>query len=144
MTDDSEMALPGLWLTLRARDARGLLRFLREAFGFEESVVYDDGDRVAHAELLWPHGGGVMLGSAGPAADGSRGEDDPWALRPSSGGAYLVTDSPDELFERATAAGATVILQPYDTDHGSREFAVRDREGNRWSFGTYRGQARPR
>lgn len=41
--------------------------------------MYDDGDRVAHAELLWPHGG-VMLGSAGPSPDGSRGEDDPWAL----------------------------------------------------------------
>ena len=28
------------------------------------------------------------------------------------------------------------------TDYGSRDFAVRDPEGNRWSFGTYRGEPR--
>jgi uncharacterized glyoxalase superfamily protein PhnB len=142
MTDQNQIPLPALWLTLRARDARGLIQFLVEAFGFEESVVYGDGDHVGHAELLWPLGGGVMLGSAGNAPDGARGEDDPWALRPGSGGAYLVTDAPDELFERAVTRGATVISKPYDTDYGSREFAVRDPEGNRWSFGTYRGQPR--
>jgi uncharacterized glyoxalase superfamily protein PhnB len=54
-------------------------------------------------------------------------------------GVYVVTDAPDELFERAVAAGAAVIRKPEDTDYGSREFAVRDPEGNRWSFGTYRG-----
>ena len=31
---------------------------------------------------------------------------------------------------------------PHDTDYGSRDFAVRDPEGNRWSFGTYRGEPR--
>jgi uncharacterized glyoxalase superfamily protein PhnB len=30
----------------------------------------------------------------------------------------------------------------HDTDHGSRDFAVRDPEGNRWSFGAYRGEPR--
>jgi uncharacterized glyoxalase superfamily protein PhnB len=142
MTNENEISLPGLWLTLRARDAGGLIRFLVEAFGFEENAVYADGDHVAHAELLWPLGGGVMLGSAGAGPDGSRGDDDPWALQPGSAGSYVVTDAPDELFERAVAAGATVIRKPYDTDYGSREFAVRDPEGNRWSFGTYRGAPR--
>ena len=28
----------------------------------------------------------------------------------------------------------------HETDCGSRDFAVRDPEGNRWSFGTYRGE----
>jgi uncharacterized glyoxalase superfamily protein PhnB len=27
-------------------------------------------------------------------------------------------------------------------DYGSRDFAARDPEGNRWSFGTYRGEPR--
>ena len=142
MTNENEIPLPGVWLTLRARDAGGLIRFLVEAFGFEESVVYAEGEQVAHAELLWPLGGGVMLGSAGDAPNGSRGDDDPWALRPGSAGAYVVTEAPDELFARALAAGDAVITKPYDTDYGSREFAVRDPEGNRWSFGTYRGQPR--
>ena len=35
----------------------------------------------------------------------------------------------------------------HDTDYGSRDFAVRDPEGDRWSIGTYRGspgRTRPR
>ena len=37
---------------------------------------------------------------------------------------------------------AAVIDEPNDKDYGSREFSVRDPEGNRWSFGTYRARAR--
>jgi uncharacterized glyoxalase superfamily protein PhnB len=54
----------------------------------------------------------------------------------------VVTDDPDGLFDRATKAGAEVIMPLHDTDYGSRDFAVRDPEGNRWSFGTYRGEPR--
>jgi uncharacterized glyoxalase superfamily protein PhnB len=137
----SENTAPMVWPTLRARDARGLIRFLVEAFGFEEAAVYGHGDQVAHAELLWPLGGGIMLGSAGPGPgeDGSRADDDPWALPPGTSGIYVVTDDVDALFARAVAGGATVLREPEDTDYGSRECGVRDLEGNRWSFGTYRG-----
>jgi uncharacterized glyoxalase superfamily protein PhnB len=131
-----------VWPTLRARDARGLVRFLVDAFGFEEALVVADGDRVAHAELHWPAGGGVMLGSAGPADDGARGDGDPWALRPGTAGVYVVSEDPDALFARAVAAGAVVVAAPHDTGHGSREVVVRDPEGNHWSFGTYRGEPR--
>ena len=59
---------PTVWPALRARDARRLIRFLVDALGFEETVVYGDqpdgsGDTVVHAELAWPLGGGIMLGS---------------------------------------------------------------------------------
>jgi uncharacterized glyoxalase superfamily protein PhnB len=40
---------PQVWPTLRATDARGLIRFLVEAFGFEETFVAGDGERVDHA-----------------------------------------------------------------------------------------------
>jgi len=39
-------------------------------------------------------------------------------------------------------AGAQITAEPHDTDYGSRDFAARDPEGNRWSFGTYRGEPR--
>ena len=127
---------PQVWPTLRARDARALIRFLVDAFGFEETVVYGEGDRVDHAQLSWPEGGGIMLGSAreGAAADGPS--------LPGTFGAYVVTATPDALFERAKAAGAEIITEPHDQDYGSRDFAARDPEGNRWSFGTYRGEPR--
>ncbi|WP_369140151.1 VOC family protein [Modestobacter versicolor] len=127
---------PTVWPAFRARDARALIRFLVDAFGFEETAVYADGDLVAHAELSWPLGGGVMLGSV--RDDGAEG----WHVAPGSTGCYVVTDEPDALFERAVAAGAEVLRPLEDTDHGSREFAVRDPEGNLWSFGTYRGEPR--
>ena len=127
---------PQVWPTLRARDARALIRFLTDAFGFEETVVYGDGDIVHHAQLSWPPGGGIMMGSARQDAG------DSWPLQPGSFGAYVVTDDPDALFSRATAAGAEVITGLHETDYGSRDFAVRDPEGNRWSFGTYRGEPR--
>ena len=101
---------PQVWPTLRACDARALIRFLVDAFGFEATAVYGDGD--------------------------------PWPLQPGTFGAYVVTDEPDALFERAKAAGAEVLAGVHDTDYGSRDFSVRDPEGNRWSFGTYRGEPR--
>ncbi|WP_410540456.1 VOC family protein [Streptomyces sp. KL2] len=131
---------PTVWPTLRARDALALIRFLADAFGFEETLVVRgggaDAETVHHAQLDWPEGGGIMLGSV------RGGEDDPWPLEPGSFGAYVVTDRPDELFARAVGAGARVLREPYDTEHGSRDFAVRDPEGNRWQFGTYRGEPR--
>jgi uncharacterized glyoxalase superfamily protein PhnB len=127
---------PQVWPTLRARDARALIRFLVEVIGFEETAVYGDGDRVDHAQLSWPLGGGIMLGSA-------RDDDnDQWPLRPGTFGAYVVTDDPDALFARAKQAGAEIIRELTDTDYGSRDFGLRDPEGNRWSFGTYRGEPR--
>ena len=125
---------PQVWPALRARDARALIRFLVEAFGFEETVVYADGEVVHHAQLSWPEGGGIMLGSV---REGQASATDPGAF-----GAYVVTGEPDALHARARAAGAEITLEPHDTDYGSRDFSARDPEGNRWSFGTYRGEPR--
>jgi uncharacterized glyoxalase superfamily protein PhnB len=35
------------------------------------------------------------------------------------------------------AAGARVVRELEDMPYGSREYSVRDPEGNLWSFGTY-------
>ncbi|MGW3272612.1 VOC family protein [Streptomyces kronopolitis] len=128
---------PQVWPTLRARDARALIRFLVDAFGFEETaVIPGECGRIEHAQLSWPEGGGIMLGSVRDEPD------DHWPLRPGTFGAYVVTDHPDELYARATAAGAEITDEPAVTDYGSRGFGARDPEGNRWSFGTYRGEPR--
>jgi uncharacterized glyoxalase superfamily protein PhnB len=126
---------PQVWPTLRARDARALIRFLVDAFGFEQTVVHGEGDRVDHAELAWPPGGGIMLGSA--SATDSTGVTGPGGFS-----AYVVTAEPDALHARARAAGAEITAERHDTDYGSRDFAARDPEGNRWSFGSYRGEPR--
>ena len=123
---------PQVWPTLRARDARALIKFLVEAFGFRETVTYAEGDVVHHSELAWPEGGGVMLGSV------RQTDDDAWPVPPGSFGAYVVTDHPDELHARAKAAGAEITRELEDTPYGSREYSARDPDGHSWSFGTYK------
>jgi uncharacterized glyoxalase superfamily protein PhnB len=129
---------PSVWPTLTYVDAPAAIEFLTTAFGFEESlVVRREGDDsiVEHAQLRWPEGaGGVMLGSV-------RDDGTPFAQRrPGNDGVYVVCADPDALFARATEAGAEVAMGLTDTDYGSRDFTVRDPEGNLWSFGTYGGE----
>jgi uncharacterized glyoxalase superfamily protein PhnB len=120
-----------VWSCFSYDDAPAAIRFLTEVVGFEATLVVEGDERaVAHAELRWPSGGGVMLGSAA-GADG--------ASPVGAGAAYVVTDDPDALFERVTAAGATVVRELHDEDFGSRTFSIADPEGNRWTFGTYGG-----
>lgn len=125
---------PTVWGTLQARDARALIDFL-VSLGFHPTAVYGEGDRVDHAQLDWPEGGGVMLGSHKP--DGA------WSREPGAAGFYVVTADPQSVHDRAVAAGAEITRPPQATDYGSTEFALRDPEGNLWSFGTYAGEPRP-
>ncbi|MFI5910039.1 VOC family protein [Dactylosporangium sp. NPDC051541] len=134
MSDDNIPA-PTVWPTLRADDARALITFLVDAFGFVEVAAHGEGAIIHHAELAWPEGGGIMLGS-------HRDDGSVWTLRPGTFGCYVVTADPDGLFARAKAAGAEIRQDMHDTDYGSRGFAARDPEGNLWSFGTYRGEPR--
>jgi uncharacterized glyoxalase superfamily protein PhnB len=126
-----------IWPCLSYADARSAIDFLVEAFGFEASLVVpgeDDPTLVVHSQLLWPEGGGVMVGSAGVG-------EEPFASHPTGAGStYVVTDHPDALHERALAAGATEVRGLRDEAYGSRGFTVTDPEGNIWSFGTYRGE----
>ncbi|GEM30068.1 glyoxalase [Nocardia neocaledoniensis NBRC 108232] len=126
-----------IWPCLAFDDARAMIEFLTNAFGFEQVALYareDDASVVEHGELRWPGGGGIMFGSTGR-------DDSPFGTRPAGAASlYLVTDEPDALHDRAKAAGATVIRGLRDEDYGSRGFSVADPEGNLWSFGTYRGE----
>ena len=75
-----------------------------------------------------------MLGSARDPAEGGFAEIAP-PLGSSS--VYVVIDDPDALHDRAVAAGGEIVRELVDLDYGSRDFAVRDPEGNLWNFGTY-------
>jgi uncharacterized glyoxalase superfamily protein PhnB len=120
--------------TLRYRDARAAIAWLEKAFGFERKAVYDGEDgMVQHAELRF-RDGLIMLGCAG---DPSHSEYAKIAPPPGTGSVYVVVDDPDALHDRVVAAGGDVVMPLTDQDYGSRDFAVRDPEGNLWSFGTY-------
>ncbi|OJH33579.1 VOC family protein [Cystobacter ferrugineus] len=120
-------AAPTFYPMLRYKDAPAAIKWLAAAFGFEEHVVVPGpNDTVAHAELRF--GTGIfMLGSQKDDIYGNAG------MAP-----YVYVADIDAHCARARAAGAVIVREPYDTDHGSRDYAARDCEGHVWSFGTYR------
>ncbi len=120
-----------LFPSLRYHDAVAAIEWLERAFGFERVMVVEGGERpVQHAELRLGNDM-IMLGSEPKDVD----EFDAHA---GQSWVYVAIDDADALFERATGAGAEVVRELSDTDYGSRDFSVRDPEGNLWSFGTYR------
>ena len=124
---------PSISPTLRYRDADAAIKFLHEAFGFEQAMVIpEENGTIAHAELRYGNGM-VMLGSAVEGTDYGR-----IAQPPGRSAAYVVVDHADAHHNRAKAAGAEIVYPPADQEYGSRDYAARDPEGNLWSFGTYR------
>jgi uncharacterized glyoxalase superfamily protein PhnB len=114
---------------LTFRNGAASVRFLRDAFGFEETTEQRDSNGgVIHVELR--RGDAVIMGGEGlqrPAA---------------SPGLYLVVGEVDESFARAVAAGAAEVYPPETTEWGSRRARLQDLDGHEWSLGTYQpGQA---
>ena len=128
-----------VWPTLQAHDAPALIDFLVDVVGFRRNTVMDDDGRVAHAQLDWPPGGGIMLGSFRPDAE--------WSRPPGTFGGYVVAGEDgsgsgiEEVAERVARAGA-IVSPLHRTDYGSRELVLTDPEGNLWSVGTYPGEPR--
>jgi uncharacterized glyoxalase superfamily protein PhnB len=122
---------PTVWPTFQADDAHAMIDFLVDVVGFRRTAVHHEGELVAHAQLDWPEGGGVMLGSRRETS----------GVAPGIASIYVVTDHVDEVHDRVRDAPGVTITRPLtDTDYGSHEFVMTDPEGNFWSFGTYRGE----
>jgi uncharacterized glyoxalase superfamily protein PhnB len=124
---------------MRYQDPDAAVAWLIEAFGLAEHNIYrDDDGHVGHAELRYgsdKDAGTIMVsGSRDPGWLGG-GTADPLASPISI---YLVVDDPQAHFERAKAAGATIVRDLEHMDYGSHEYSARDLEGNLWSFGTYK------
>jgi uncharacterized glyoxalase superfamily protein PhnB len=129
------ISTPAFYPGLHFRDADAGMEWLEQVLGCERREEHrDDGGRVVHAELDF-RGAVVMLSSAGAGREPFR------SLPPGGRLVYCALDEVDSLYERARAAGADVAVEITNTDYGSRDFTLRDPEGNLWAFGTYRPQA---
>ncbi len=112
---------------MRYRDAQEAINWLKEAFGFEQQVLYEGaGGGVEHAELRYGQGV-IMLGSERPNDE---------QRRAGQGWAYVVVDDLDAHYEKAKVAGAQITEELHAEDYGSF-YGARDPEGNLWTFGTY-------
>ncbi|ATG50346.1 glyoxalase [Brachybacterium vulturis] len=134
-TTNSPTAHVGVFPAFQAHDARAEIRFLCDVLGFVETlVVPGEDDSIAHAQLDWPGGGAVMLGTHRPEGEYQR--------EPGTLGAYLVIDDDglDALVERVQVAGARIVQPLRAPEHGGRDITIASPEGNLWSIGTYPGE----
>ncbi|GAB3431953.1 VOC family protein [Flindersiella endophytica] len=116
---------------LHYRDATAAVRWLVDVLGLAEEWRYPESGPVQHASLRW--------GSGSVSVNYKHG------IYESLGPTYvlLAVPSGDELtavYDRAVAAGAAVVEPVGDSwDGGSRQFVVRDPEGNLWQLSAPRG-----
>ena len=57
--------------------------------------------------------------------------DNPWVVD----GLFVQVEDVDSHYERARAAGATILREPEDPGIGHRIYSAEDLEGHRWMFG---------
>jgi len=125
---------PRIYPTFRYRDAAAMVDWLTGIFGFSLRAAYkDEAGAVQHAELAY----GSSMIMLGTLADDAYGAMVGTAVTPGAKSVYVAVEDPDALFRKAEAGGATILEGPTERSYGSREFIVRDPEGNVWCFGTY-------
>lgn len=126
---------PTVWPCINYVDAPAAIDFL-VGLGFRctFTVPGETGDVIQHSELIWPEGGGVMVGTS------NRSGSEFSKLGTGTACIYVATEDPRAVYQRAVASGVTLIRELAETDYGSTEFSFADAEGNLWSFGTYTGQ----
>jgi PhnB protein len=116
---------------LVAEDGFGLLDFVIQAFGAEETLRIPTPTGV-HGE--------VRIGdSAMMIGGGKAGQKFPSTTHPNA--LHVYVESTDEVTKRAVAAGATLLDAPRDQDYGERSSTVKDAAGNFWYIATAQGES---
>jgi uncharacterized glyoxalase superfamily protein PhnB len=117
--------------SLNLKGAAEAIQFYQDAFGAEEQRGRAPGPNgsIMHAELKLGNSM-VMLADAlmGP---------------PTQASFHLYVEDADALFQRATRAGAEVVLAMHDAFWGDRYGVVSDRWGNRWGIATHQEDVSP-
>jgi PhnB protein len=109
-------------------DGEAAIEFLSGAFGFREVDRRTGGAGGLHAELeVSPGAGRIYLGQ--PPA----GFENPAKVGRTSL-LYVVVEDVDAHYERARAAGASIVEEPNDLPHGHRRYGCSDPQGHEWYF----------
>jgi uncharacterized glyoxalase superfamily protein PhnB len=123
-------------------DAAAAIEWLERAFGFVEnaSARHEQDGVIGHAELSLgdatiylstPRDYASPLRMRETSELARRAYDNPWVID----GHFVEVDGVDAHFERARAAGATILREPEEPGIGHRIYSVEDLEGHRWMFG---------
>lgn len=122
--------------TLRYRDAGKMITWLCRAFGFSRKAVYEnDSGGIAHAQLVL--GNGMIMLSSRQTDEFGTQQTVPDRDRAVTQSPYIIVEDPDAVFRSAHKAGAKIVMDIADWEHGGRGFSCRDPEGHLWNFGSY-------
>lgn len=105
-------------------DAHATLDFVKKVLGAEVTELYEDGERVMHAEALIGNSK-VFIAEA----------DDEFGAFPFMVNVYV--DDVDAVHARALEHGATNLREPEDQFYGDRTGGVLDTQGNHWWLSTH-------
>jgi uncharacterized glyoxalase superfamily protein PhnB len=123
-------------------DAAAAIEWLGRTFGFVEdrSARHEEDGTVTHAELALDGATIYLSTPAGYASPRTlremselarRSYDNPWVID----GHFVEVDDVGAHYERAVAAGATILREPEEPGIGFRIYTAEDLEGHRWMFG---------
>jgi PhnB protein len=124
---------------LVARDADGLIDFVKKTFGAEEKFRSIGSAGGRHAEVRI---GDSMLMIGGGIPGGT------WKGEPLPSAFHVYVPDCDAVYQRALDAGATSIAAPADQPYGERSGSVKDAAGDQWyiatrSSGNYKWEGAP-
>jgi uncharacterized glyoxalase superfamily protein PhnB len=121
---------PAVSPSLCYNDAKAAIRWLVDVLGFRVSSIYEEPDGHVHfSQLVWDTGA-VQVSSRSKKP-----------RLPETGRFSIVLTAADakavdQIYARAQAAGAKILLPIEDTFYGSHGFSLSDPEGNLWHLGT--------
>lgn len=110
---------------VRYRDLAQAIAWLERAFGFVEHYRY--GDPLSGAQLSL--GKGCIMVKQADAREIS-----PRQLGYGTQSLTIFVDDVETHYERAKAAGATILEEPHETVYGEFQYAAEDIEGHHWLF----------
>ena len=134
------MTTPTVVPMISYEDGIAALEWLHKAFGFQETARMTTPEgRLTHGEMTAGHGS-IMVASPTPeyrspkrhreeCEQARKWSEVPWIID----GVLVYVNNLDRHFQRAKAAGATILSEIEDGPPG-RRYRAEDLEGHRWFF----------
>jgi PhnB protein len=124
---------------LAIRDAAKAIEFYKKAFGAQALGVHNTPDgKIMHAELKIGDSI-VMLSDEFPGGP----LQSPQAVAGTTAMMHLYVEDVDTWFDRAVAAGASVLMPVRDMFWGDRYGHLKDPFGHQWSIATHKEDVAP-
>jgi len=116
---------------LVAQDANGVIDFVKNTFGGEETFRAVGSAGGYHCEVR-VEDSMLMIGGGGPGLS--------WKGDSMPGAFHVYVRDCDAVYRRALQSGAKSLAEPADQFYGERSGRVMDTAGNRWDIATRKGE----